>query len=86
MTDTMNRIAIRPLSRILPARLRGEDPIRIEKENLKIRHDQMRDVESKIKYPFALNYSNVCLYLYRNWSALSNARIQSTCRADYAVE
>ena len=45
MTDTMNRIAIRPLSRILPARLRGEDPIRIEKENLKIRHDQMRDVE-----------------------------------------
>ena len=45
MTDTVNRIAIRPLSRILPARLRGEDPIRIEKENLKIRHDQMRDVE-----------------------------------------
>ena len=45
MTDTMNRIAIRPLSRILPARLSGEDPIRIEKENLKIRHDQMRDVE-----------------------------------------
>ena len=45
MTDTIKRIAIRPLSRILPARLRGEDPIRIEKENLKIRHEQMRDVE-----------------------------------------
>ena len=41
----MNRIAIRPLSRILPARLRGEDPNKIEQENLKIRHDKMRDVE-----------------------------------------
>ena len=41
----MNRIAIRPLSRILPARLRGEDPDRIEKENLNIRHEQMRDSE-----------------------------------------
>ena len=41
----MNRIAIRPLSRILPARFRGEDPDRIEKENLNIRHEQMRDVE-----------------------------------------
>ena len=40
MTDTMHRIAIRPLSRILPARHRGEDPTRIEKENLKIRHEQ----------------------------------------------
>ena len=41
----MNRIATRPLSRILPARFRGEDPDRIEKENLNIRHEQMRDVE-----------------------------------------
>ena len=41
----MNRIALRPLSRILPARFRGEDPDRIEKENLNIRHEQMRDVE-----------------------------------------
>ena len=41
----MNRIAIRPLSRILPARFRGEDPDSIEKENLNIRHEQMRDVE-----------------------------------------
>ncbi len=45
MTETMNRIAIRPLSRILSARLRGEDPDKIEKENLKIRHEKMRDVE-----------------------------------------
>ena len=45
MTETMNRIAIRPLSRILPARLRGEDPDKIERENLKIRHEKMRDVE-----------------------------------------
>ena len=45
MTETMNRIALRPLSRILPARMRGEDPDKIEKENLKLRHDKMRDVE-----------------------------------------
>ena len=32
----MNRIAIRPLSRILPARMRGEDPDKIEKENLRL--------------------------------------------------
>ena len=41
----MNRIAIRPLSRVLPARLRGQDSDRIERENLKIRHEKMRDVE-----------------------------------------
>ena len=41
----MNRVAIRPLSRILPARLRGDDPDKIEKENLKIRHEQLRDGE-----------------------------------------
>ena len=45
MTETMKRIAIRPLSRILSARLRGEDPDKIEKENLKIRHEKMRDFE-----------------------------------------
>ena len=45
MTETMNRIAIRPLSRILPARLRGEDPGEIERENLKLRHEKMRDFE-----------------------------------------
>ena len=45
MTETMNRIAIRPLSRILPARLRGDDPNKIEKENLKIRHEKIRDIE-----------------------------------------
>ena len=45
MTEVMNRVAIRPLSRILPARLRGDDPDKIEKENLKIRHEQLRDGE-----------------------------------------
>ena len=45
MTETTNRIAIRPLSRILPARLRGEDPGKTERENLKIRHETMREVE-----------------------------------------
>ncbi len=45
MTDKIKRIAVRPLSRILPARIRGEDPGKIEKENLKIRHERMRDYE-----------------------------------------
>ena len=45
MTEAMNRVAIRPLSRILPARLRGDDPDKIEKENLKIRLEQLRDGE-----------------------------------------
>ena len=45
MIDTDHRVALRPLSRILSARLRGEDPDKIEKDNLKIRHEKMRDVE-----------------------------------------
>ncbi|GGG63807.1 cell division protein FtsI [Salipiger pallidus] len=39
----MNRIPLRPLARILPARDRGQNPDAIERENLRIRHEQMRD-------------------------------------------
>ncbi|WP_417606116.1 peptidoglycan D,D-transpeptidase FtsI family protein [Primorskyibacter flagellatus] len=39
----MNRTALRPLARILEARSRGENPDAIERENLRIRHEQMRD-------------------------------------------
>jgi cell division protein FtsI (penicillin-binding protein 3) len=39
----MIRTPLRPLARILEARQRGENPDAIERENLRIRHEQMRD-------------------------------------------
>lgn len=42
MTDA-RRIALRPLARILEARQKGENPDAIERENLRLRHEQQRD-------------------------------------------
>ncbi len=39
----MIRTPLRPLARILPARARGENPDVIERENIRRRHDEMRD-------------------------------------------
>ncbi len=39
----MIRTPLRPLARILDARARGENPEAIERENLRLRHEQMRD-------------------------------------------
>ncbi|MFK7875796.1 MAG: peptidoglycan D,D-transpeptidase FtsI family protein [Paracoccaceae bacterium] len=39
----MIRIPLRPLARILDARAKGENPDAIERENKRIRHEQMRD-------------------------------------------
>lgn len=39
----MIRTPLRPLARILDARARGENPDVIERENIRIRHEQMRD-------------------------------------------
>lgn len=39
----MTRTPLRPLARILDARAKGENPDRIEKENIAIRHEAMRD-------------------------------------------
>lgn len=39
----MIRTPLRPLARILDARKKGENPDAIERENLRIRHEQMRD-------------------------------------------
>lgn len=39
----MTRIPLRPLARILDARKKGEDPDAIERENLRLRHEDMRD-------------------------------------------
>jgi len=39
----MTRTPLRPLARILEARAKGENPDAIERENLRIRHEAMRD-------------------------------------------
>ena len=39
----MIRTPLRPLARILEARLKGENPDRIERDNLRKRHEQMRE-------------------------------------------
>lgn len=39
----MTRVPLRPLARILDARARGENPDLIERENLRARHETMRD-------------------------------------------
>ena len=39
----MIRTPLRPLARILPARARGENPDAIERENIRARHEEMRD-------------------------------------------
>jgi len=39
----MIRTPLRPLARILQARQKGENPDRIERENIRQRHEDMRD-------------------------------------------
>ncbi len=39
----MNRTPLRPLATILKARAKGENPDKIERENIRIRHEEMRD-------------------------------------------
>ena len=39
----MIRTPLRPLARILDARAKGENPDAIERENLRLRHETMRD-------------------------------------------
>ena len=39
----MIRTPLRPLARILEARKKGENPDAIERENIRIRHEQIRD-------------------------------------------
>ncbi|MFA7434139.1 MAG: penicillin-binding protein 2 [Gemmobacter sp.] len=39
----MTRTPLRPLARVLPARDRGENPDSIERENIRLRHEAMRD-------------------------------------------
>lgn len=43
----MTRTPLRPLARILAARSRGENPDAIERENIRLRHETLRDRERK---------------------------------------
>ena len=55
MTDP-RRIALRPLARILDARQKGENPDAIERENLRLRHEQQRDrLRQKAEYTLSLH-------------------------------
>ncbi|WP_425039602.1 peptidoglycan D,D-transpeptidase FtsI family protein [Primorskyibacter sp. S187A] len=40
----MTRTPLRPLARILEARVKGENPDAIERENIRLRHEEMRDL------------------------------------------
>jgi len=40
----VTRVPLRPLARVLDARAQGRNPLYIERENLRLRHEQMRDV------------------------------------------
>ena len=39
----MIRKPLRPLARVIDARAKGENPDAIERENLRLRHEEMRD-------------------------------------------
>ena len=43
MTDTSLRTPLRPLGQILSARAKGEDTRKIERENIKRRHDDTKE-------------------------------------------
>ncbi len=65
MSDTSLRTPLRPLSRILPARARGENTDQIEKDNIRKRHEQDREMgrataQSRI---ILVGLIFVCLYL-----------------------
>jgi len=49
----MIRTPLRPLARILQARAQGENPDAIERENIRLRHEEMRD---RARVGFALGH------------------------------
>ena len=48
----MIRTPLRPLARILQARDRGENPDAIERENIRVRHEEMRDKSRQLLRDF----------------------------------
>lgn len=58
----MTRTPLRPLARILQARVKGDNPDAIERENLRLRHEEMRD-RAMGRARFRLALLSVCFVL-----------------------
>ena len=66
----MIRTPLRPLARILKARENGENPNAIERENIRLRHEEMRDrARTRAEGPFVGSRHHVLLRLCRHWRA-----------------
>lgn len=57
----MTRTPLRPLARILHARTRGENPDAIERENLRLRHEAIRD-RSRGRAQLRLLFLSLCFF------------------------
>ena len=66
MTESVLRTPLRPLSRILPARARGENTDQIEKDNIRKRHEQDRERARARAQGRIIGWSNFCLPLWRD--------------------
>ena len=78
----MIRTPLRPLARILEARASGENPDAIERENLRIRHEQMRDKCSHARRrAFTDPLGDILLRVRRHWRAYGRVGLDGTERA-----
>ena len=57
----MNRTPLRPLARILDARAKGENPDVIERENIRLRHEAMRD-HSRVRAQTRLSVLGIAFF------------------------
>lgn len=57
----MTRVPLRPLARILDARTKGENPDAIERENLRLRNEQIRD-KSRSRAQLRLLFLAACFF------------------------
>ena len=57
----MTRIPLRPLARILDARQKGENPDAIERENLRLRHEVIRD-KGRTRAQLRLLFLSLCFF------------------------
>ncbi len=63
------RTPLRPLARILHARQQGENPDTIERENLRLRHEVIRD-KSRARAEFRLLDVTILPISYWNYSSV----------------
>ena len=73
MSDMPLRAPLRPLSQILPARERGENPDIIERKNIEFRHETQRDpararAQGRL---LVLGIMFICIFCYHNCISLT---------------